>query len=68
MTRRQWGGAMAALTANALMAQSKDGTGPAVGEKIPELSAVDQLGKRRAFDDLTGPNGLLLLFHRSADW
>jgi hypothetical protein len=49
-------------------AQSVAGTGPAVGEKIPGFSALDQHGERRSFANLAGPNGLLLLFHRSADW
>lgn len=43
-------------------------TGPAVGESIPSFSAVDQDGKTQTFDSLKGPSGLLLLFHRSADW
>ena len=43
-------------------------TGPAVGEKIPAFSAVDQNGKTQTLESLAGPNGLLLLFHRSADW
>lgn len=42
--------------------------GPAVGEKIPALEARDQTGKVRTFKDLRGDKGLLLLFHRSADW
>jgi cytochrome oxidase Cu insertion factor (SCO1/SenC/PrrC family) len=43
-------------------------TGPAVGEKIPAFEAVDQSGRRQTFESLKGPNGLLLLFYRSADW
>jgi len=43
-------------------------TGPAVGEKIPEFEAVDQFGHRQTFATLKGAKGLLLLFHRSADW
>jgi hypothetical protein len=43
-------------------------TGPAVGEPIPSFSAVDQNGRMQSFETLKGPNGLLLLFHRSADW
>ena len=54
---------MTAVAQNAPVA-----TGPAVGEAIPAFSAVDQQGRRRSFEDLKGPNGLLLLFHRSADW
>ena len=49
-------------------AGTKIATGPAVGEKIPDFEAVDQNGKRQTFDSLKGPNGLLLMFHRSADW
>jgi hypothetical protein len=43
-------------------------TGPAVGQPIPEFEAVDQSGRRQTFQTLRGPKGLLLLFHRSADW
>ena len=44
------------------------GTGPAVGAEAPSFQATDHLGKSRSFDDLSGENGLLLLFFRSADW
>jgi len=43
-------------------------TGPAVGTKVPEFSLPDQTGQTRAFQDLKGPKGLVLLFYRSADW
>ncbi len=43
-------------------------TGPAIGEKIPAFQAVDQHGRRRSFEDLRGPRGLVLMFVRSADW
>ena len=43
-------------------------TGPEPGERIPEFSLPDQSGVARSVPDLTGPNGLLLVFHRSADW
>ena len=42
--------------------------GPEVGERIPEFRLSDQHGKAHAFADLTGPDGLLLLFYRTADW
>lgn len=42
--------------------------GPAVGSKIPDFRASDHLGASRDFASLTGENGLLLLFFRSADW
>jgi hypothetical protein len=38
------------------------------GQTIPELSGTDQFGKPQDFDSLKGPNGLVLLFFRSADW
>ena len=69
ITRRQMCGALfGAGAAGRLLAQSAAAPGPAVGAAIPPISALDQYGKRRSFADLTGPNGLLLLFHRSADW
>ena len=43
-------------------------TGPAVGAQIPFLEAVDATGKRRTFETLRGPKGLVLSFSRSADW
>jgi peroxiredoxin len=43
-------------------------TGPAVGSRIPEFSAVDQDGRRQTCESLRGPKGLVLLFSRSADW
>jgi cytochrome oxidase Cu insertion factor (SCO1/SenC/PrrC family) len=56
------------LAASAAAQDAPLATGPAVGEAIPAFSAVDQNGQRQSFDSLKGPNGLLLLFHRSADW
>ncbi len=43
-------------------------TGPEPGERIPDFSLPDQEGILRSVANLTGPNGLLLVFHRSADW
>jgi hypothetical protein len=43
-------------------------SGPEPGERIPEFALPDQTGRVRSFADLTGPHGLLLVFHRSADW
>ncbi len=42
--------------------------GPQVGEHIPDFSLPDQNGTVRTLDDIMGPNGAMLLFHRSADW
>lgn len=38
------------------------------GVKAPEIALADQTGKPQTLSTLTGPNGLLLLFFRSADW
>jgi len=43
-------------------------TGPEIGQRIPTFAALDQHGVRRTFDDIKGPNGAMILFHRSADW
>ncbi len=43
-------------------------TGPEVGERTPDFEVVDHHGRTQTFQSLSGPNGLLLLFHRSADW
>ncbi len=43
-------------------------TGIEVGARIPDFRAIDQNGKAWDFDALKGPNGAVLLFHRSADW
>jgi hypothetical protein len=43
-------------------------TGPEIGETVPDFSLGDQNGRRWALSDLMGPNGLLLVFSRSADW
>lgn len=56
------------LSMSAFSQQMSIPTGPAVGEKVPAFSAVDQNGRTQTLETLAGPNGLLLLFHRSADW
>jgi hypothetical protein len=43
-------------------------TGPEPGQRIPDFALSDQHGVLRWLPNLTGPNGLLLVFHRSADW
>ena len=42
--------------------------GPQVGEQVPVFSLPDQNGQVRTLESILGPNGALLLFHRSADW
>jgi hypothetical protein len=43
-------------------------TGPEPGERFSDFSLPDQEGVPRSLANLTGPNGSLLVFHRSADW
>ena len=43
-------------------------SGPEIGERIPDFSAHDQSGNRVGLDDVMGPNGAMVVFHRSADW
>ena len=42
--------------------------GPQVGERVPDFSLPDQHGQFQTLESLMGPNGTMLLFHRSADW
>ena len=39
-----------------------------VGSSIPAISAQDQNGVMRDFDDLVGENGMLFMLSRSFDW
>ena len=43
-------------------------SGPEIGEQIPDFSAYDQNGDLVGLDDVMGPNGAMVVFHRSADW
>ena len=45
-----------------------DGLGPQVGDTVPSFSLVDQHGVARDLQSLMGPDGLMLVFSRSADW
>jgi len=42
--------------------------GPQVGERVPDFNLPDQYGEIQTLDSIMGPNGAMLLFHRSADW
>jgi hypothetical protein len=42
--------------------------GPQVGERVPAFSLPDQNGQIQTQESILGPNGAILLFHRSADW
>jgi hypothetical protein len=42
--------------------------GPQVGSRVPDFTLTDQRGQSRTLASLMGPNGLMLVFFRSADW
>ena len=42
--------------------------GPQVGERVPAFSLPDQNGQIHTRESVLGPNGAILLFHRSANW
>ena len=42
--------------------------GPQVGDTVPDFSLLDQNGQIQTRESVMGPNGAILLFHRSADW
>jgi hypothetical protein len=42
--------------------------GPQVGDTVPDFSLPDQNGQIQTRESIMGPNGVILLFHRSADW
>ncbi len=54
------------LAVSSVTAQKIKGLEP--GVKAPDFKLKDQEGKRQTLTTLAGPNGLLLLFFRSADW
>ena len=42
--------------------------GPQIGEQVPDFSLPDQNGRVWTRDSILGPNGAIVLFHRSANW
>lgn len=55
----------------AFMLQAQPGgldVGPKVGDALPSFTLPDQEGRPRDFASLKGPQGLVLVFFRSADW
>ncbi|MCY4532662.1 MAG: hypothetical protein OXC84_10095 [Gammaproteobacteria bacterium] len=50
-----------------LLADEWAGDIPA-GNSLPGINAIDQHGKSRTNDDLSGKNGLVFFFVRSSDW
>jgi len=42
--------------------------GPQIGQRVPDFNLKDQNGKSWTLDSTLGPNGVMLVFYRSADW
>jgi len=42
--------------------------GPQVGTVAPDFLAPDQFGRMQTLKSVMGPNGVMLIFNRSADW
>jgi hypothetical protein len=42
--------------------------GPPVGQKAPDFSGTDQLGRKHTLASSLGSKGAMLVFFRSADW
>ena len=42
--------------------------GPQVGEQVPDFQLSAQFAEIHDLESVMGPNGAMLLFHRSADW
>ena len=42
--------------------------GPSVGSSLPALATTDHTGAARDLASVSGDNGVLLMFNRSADW
>jgi hypothetical protein len=42
--------------------------GLAPGAAIPAFSLQDQSGTAKAFNEIRGPKGAMIVFYRSADW
>ena len=74
--RRSLSGTVLALVVSTHGCETEDGRipidvaslGPQLGEVVPAFRLPDQNGTSWTLDDVLGPNGALLLFHRSADW
>jgi hypothetical protein len=39
-----------------------------VGAAVPPIQGIDQFGRPQTLASISGPNGAMLVFFRSADW
>lgn len=52
----------------AQQAPNLDTIGPAVGSAAPAFSGTDQFGRTHTLASVSGEQGTMLVFFRSADW
>ncbi len=60
--------ALALISGLAMLPASAEDSGLQPGDKAPAFTLQDQDGHPETLQSLAGPNGLLVLFNRSADW
>lgn len=62
------GGSIGAQRATVPEQVNVQALGPQVGTVVPSFSLPDQNGTVRTLQSIMGPQGLMLVFSRSADW
>ncbi len=45
-----------------------DSLGPQVGAVVPAFSGMDQFNRPQTLESVSGPEGAMVVFFRSADW
>ena len=58
------------MTKPAMRAPETEGfpTGPDIGERLPDITLPDQLGRSTNIEQARGNRRALIIFHRSLDW
>ena len=68
VTRLSCAAGLAVLLAAGPARALKIRTGPKVGQPVPDFALPDQNGRSRSLRSLMGKKGVVIVFHRSADW
>jgi hypothetical protein len=64
----RWFGRFVALLCCISLSGQQIKTGPDIGSKAQDFEALDQNGQVQNLRSISGPNGMILVFYRSADW
>lgn len=59
---------VAAATRPAGLQVNLETVGPQIGATVPAFAGVDQFGRTQTLQSVSGPEGTMLVFYRSADW